>query len=82
MSHPVPTLVIIGAKGQLGRCLAALPIPKGWNRILLARPEIDVADPLSVDTALEGITRGVVVNATAYTAVDKAETESDLARLA
>ena len=79
MPHPVPTLVIIGAHGQLGRALAELPVPKGWERLLLARPEIDVTDPLSVDAALEKVTHGVVVNATAYTAVDKAETDSEQA---
>jgi dTDP-4-dehydrorhamnose reductase len=72
-------LVIVGAKGQLGRSLAALPVPEGWDRLLLARPELDVTDHLAVDDALAEITRGVVVNATAYTAVDKAESESDLA---
>jgi len=77
MSHPVPTLVVIGAHGQLGRSMAALSVPPGWERLLLARPEIDVTDQASVDQALAGVTRGVVVNATAYTAVDKAETERD-----
>lgn len=79
MAHPASTLVIVGARGQLGRALAELPAPAGWRRLLLARPEIDVTDPLSVDAALEKVKRGVVVNATAYTAVDKAETESELA---
>ncbi len=79
MSHPVPTLVIFGARGQLGRAMAALPAPEGWNRLLLARPEVDIVDHLAVDAALETITRGVVVNAAAYTAVDKAESESDAA---
>ena len=79
MPHPVPTLVIIGARGQLGRALAELPAPQGWGSLLLARPEFDVTDHLSVDAALDKVKRGVVVNATAYTAVDKAETESELA---
>ena len=79
MSKPKPTLVIVGARGQLGTCLAELPVPEGWDRLLLARPELDVTDHLAVDAALEKITRGVVVNATAYTAVDKAEIEPDLA---
>jgi dTDP-4-dehydrorhamnose reductase len=79
MSHPVPTLVIFGARGQLGRALAALLPPKGWDRLLLARPEVDVVDPLAVDAALDKVRRGVVVNATAYTAVDKAESETELA---
>src|SRR5579859_3579362 len=79
MSHPVPTLVVCGARGQLGRALAELPAPQGWGSLLLAKPEFDVTDPLSVDAALEKVTYGVVVNATAYTAVDKAESESELA---
>ena len=79
MAEPRPVLVVIGARGQLGRALAALPVPPGWGRLLLARPEVDVTDQASVDAALEGVTRGVVVNATAYTAVDKAETERDQA---
>jgi len=79
MSHPVPTLVICGAHGQLGRALAHLPVPEGWDRLLLAKPEFDITDQLSVDAALEKVARGVVVNAAAYTAVDKAETESELA---
>src|ERR1700761_3574493 len=79
MSHPVPTLVICGARGQLGRALADLPVLKGWDRLLLAKPDFDVTDPLTVDAALERVKHGVVINATAYTAVDKAETESELA---
>ena len=79
MSKPKPTLVIVGARGQLGASLAALPAPEGWDRLLLARPELDVTDHLAVDAALEKVTRGVVVNATAYTAVDKAESEPELA---
>jgi dTDP-4-dehydrorhamnose reductase len=79
MSHPVPTLVICGTRGQLGRALADLPVPKGWDRLMLARPDFDVTDQLSVDAALNKVKRGVVINATAYTAVDKAETETELA---
>lgn len=77
--NKAPTLVIVGAHGQLGTCLAALPVPQGWDRLLLARPQLDVTDALAVDAALEKVTGGVVVNATAYTAVDKAESEPELA---
>lgn len=79
MSKTAPTLVIVGSRGQLGAALAALPLPEGWTRLLLARPELDITDHLAVDKALEKVTRGVVVNSTAYTAVDKAETEPELA---
>lgn len=79
MAEPAPILVICGARGQLGQALAALPPPKGWSRLLLAKPGFDVTDQLSVDAAFDKIERGVVVNAAAYTAVDKAETESDQA---
>ena len=79
MAKPAPTLVIVGARGQLGSALAALPAPEGWRKLLLARPGLDITDHLAVDAALEEVTRGVVVNAAAYTAVDKAEAEPDLA---
>jgi dTDP-4-dehydrorhamnose reductase len=79
VSKTAPTLVIVGARGQLGASLAALPAPSGWDRLLLARPQLDVTDHLAVDASLQKVKRGVVVNATAYTAVDKAESEAELA---
>lgn len=63
-----PTL-IIGASGQLGTALAkALP-----DAVAVDRDQLDLADPTSL-AAFDFSTFGVVINAAAYTAVDRAET--------
>jgi dTDP-4-dehydrorhamnose 3,5-epimerase len=62
--------LVIGARGQLGRALAAaLP-----GADALGRDELDLTDAKSLDAVPWG-EYGVVVNAAAYTAVDAAETE-------
>jgi dTDP-4-dehydrorhamnose reductase len=76
---PVRTLVVFGANGQLGRCLAETPLPEGWRLIGFGHGAADILDPAAVAAALKGIDQGVVVNAAAYTAVDKAESEPDAA---
>lgn len=45
----------------------------------LARPELDLAQPETVLTALREANPDVVISAAAYTAVDKAESEPDIA---
>ncbi|EWS81404.1 dTDP-4-dehydrorhamnose reductase [Brachybacterium phenoliresistens] len=71
---PVPPrrTLVIGATGQLGRALAAL-----WQGRadvdVVGRDRLDLADAASVD-AVDLAPYGVIVNAAAYTAVDRAET--------
>ncbi|PFG15639.1 dTDP-4-dehydrorhamnose 3,5-epimerase [Propionicimonas paludicola] len=71
-ARPVPPkrTVIIGAGGQLGRALQAL-LPEAT---CLDLPDFDVTDPAQVD-AVNWREVGTVINASAYTAVDAAETE-------
>ncbi len=68
---PVPgrRTVIVGCRGQLGRALSAL-LP---GAIGLDLPEFDLTDPAAA-TALDWTDVGTIVNASAYTAVDAAET--------
>jgi dTDP-4-dehydrorhamnose reductase len=68
-----------GSSGQLSRALLAQASQPGATITALSRQEADFADPASVQRALEGVAADLVVNATAYTAVDKAESEPDLA---
>ena len=51
----------------------------GHEVIALGRPELDLADPASVVRALEETAPDAIVSAAAYTAVDKAESESNIA---
>ncbi|MFT3860670.1 sugar nucleotide-binding protein [Micropruina sp.] len=62
--------VIVGASGQLARALqAALP-----NAMVLGRPDFDLTDPASLEAVAWGQV-GTIINASAYTAVDAAETD-------
>lgn len=74
-----PTLIVFGAGGQLGQALSQVAVPSGWARRELTRADVDVTDRRAVADALTGINSGVVVNAAAYNAVDKAETEPEQA---
>jgi dTDP-4-dehydrorhamnose reductase len=74
-----PTLVVLGAAGQLGRALADQPLPPGWHRRAAGRQDVDITDRAALDRLLATVGPGLVVNAAAYTAVDRAEHESDLA---
>jgi dTDP-4-dehydrorhamnose reductase len=74
----MPNILLLGKFGQLGwelhRCLA----PFG-DLTAVDYPEIDLTDIESVDKLVLDIRPDVIVNATAYTAVDRAEDEPELA---
>lgn len=74
----MPSILLLGKFGQLGwelhRCLA----PFG-DLTAVDYPEIDLTDIESVDKLVLDIRPDVIVNATAYTAVDRAEDEPELA---
>ena len=71
-------LVVTGVSGQVALSLVERA-PAGMTVIPLGRPALDLADAASIAPALAAIGADVVVNAAAYTAVDKAESEPDLA---
>lgn len=71
------SLLVTGAKGQLGRDLVATAARAGFPQIHApGSAELDITDPEAVSEAvscLSGRTRLIVINAAAYTAVDAAE---------
>jgi dTDP-4-dehydrorhamnose reductase len=67
-------LLVIGSAGQLARSLAEKTGP-AVEVVVAGRPEVDLKQPASVRRAIEQHEPFVVVNAAAYTAVDKAESE-------
>ena len=77
MTRPLRFLVT-GQKGQVVTALAERA-PEGVEVLTLGRPELDLADAASIRAAFDGETADIVVNAAAYTAVDKAEEEEALA---
>jgi dTDP-4-dehydrorhamnose reductase len=72
-------ILLIGKNGQLGwelqRTLATL-----GEVVSLDFPAVDLGSPEGLRELIHGISPGLIVNAAAYTNVDKAESEPDLAR--
>ncbi|CEJ11675.1 dTDP-4-dehydrorhamnose reductase [bacterium YEK0313] len=71
-------LLVTGRQGQVAQALAGL-VRADVTIVALGRPDIDIRDRASLDRAIAANRPDIVVNAAAYTAVDKAETESALA---
>ena len=67
-----------GAGGQLATALMATA-PSGWSVAGLARANLDIGDQAAVDEAVNSLKPDLIINAAAYTAVDRAESEADLA---
>jgi len=72
-------ILILGTSGQVGDALMRASWPAGTTLAGLARPALDMADPTSIDRAVAEHAPDIVVNATAYTAVDKAESDREAA---
>ncbi|MGY4350475.1 dTDP-4-dehydrorhamnose reductase [Bradyrhizobium sp. GM7.3] len=73
-------IYVIGGEGQVARSLgeaaaADKEIEFGFGR----RPDVDLLNTVSIERAIAAFRPDVVVNPAAYTAVDKAESEPDLA---
>lgn len=72
-------IVLFGASGQVGQALQACA-PVGAEITALTRAQVDLRDSDAIARILAGSSFDWLVNAAAYTAVDKAEDEPDLAR--
>lgn len=72
------TILVFGKTGQVARELQALA-PVGAPIIALGREEADLGAPGTCAAAIERHTPKVVINAAAYTSVDRAEDEEELA---
>jgi dTDP-4-dehydrorhamnose reductase len=71
----VTAVAIFGAGGQVGRELTGQAWPAGLTPVGFDRAAGDVVEPSAVAAALDRARPALVVNAAAYTAVDKAEQE-------
>ncbi len=72
------SILLIGANGQVGQELQPLLVSLG-NLISLARAELDLTNGSKIREAVREARPQYIINAAAYTAVDKAETEAELA---
>lgn len=71
-------VLIFGAKGQLGRELLQRFALDG-DVLGVDLPEVDITDPRAVAEAIAGFGPDLVVNAVAYTNVEKAQADRDAA---
>ena len=74
-------IAVTGKAGQVVTSLVERGAAAGHEVIALGRPELDLANPASVARALEAAAPDAIVSAAAYTSVDRAESESDLAHV-
>ncbi|MBQ0822078.1 dTDP-4-dehydrorhamnose reductase [Microvirga terrae] len=72
-------IIIVGKEGQVARALAERARAHGAQAVLVGRPKLDLADPSGIEDALIETGGDLIVNAAAYTAVDQAETDPELA---
>jgi dTDP-4-dehydrorhamnose reductase len=73
-------VLVTGSEGQLARSLRErASAHSGLDLIFAGRPVIDLADPGSAQRLIAETVPDVVINAAAYTAVDRAEDEPELA---
>ena len=72
-------ILVFGRDGQVGRalqvCLKDLKVPA----VFLGRSDCDLSNELAIKEVLSRYQPQVIINAAAYTAVDKAESERELA---
>lgn len=73
-------ILLVGAMGQLGQELQRT-LPSLGEVIGVGRKTMDLADATSIRQVIQETKPDLIVNAAAYTAVDKAETEKEQATL-
>jgi dTDP-4-dehydrorhamnose reductase len=73
------TVLVIGCRGQIGRELMAAQPSPGLSPIGLSHGDLDVTDRDAVRHVVARYRPMLIVNAAAYTAVDRAESERDAA---
>jgi dTDP-4-dehydrorhamnose reductase len=72
-------IIVTGRHGQLARALAERGRDSGADVVCLGRPEIDLLNSAELARTIEGTPGEIVINAAAYTAVEKAEAEAEFA---
>lgn len=75
-------LLVTGAQGQTGTELTRKGRAAGFEIVDFGRDELNIGDHRAVAQAIESNRPDAVINAAAYTAVDRAETEPEIAQTA
>ncbi|HEY9809277.1 MAG TPA: dTDP-4-dehydrorhamnose reductase [Halomicronema sp.] len=72
-------ILITGTNGQLGQELHQHLSEKSYSITGLSREKLDLANPDNIRQVLQEIKPDLIINSGAYTAVDKAESEEEVA---
>ena len=78
LDHSKP-IVVFGRDGQVGKALQTYLKDLKMPAVFLGRADCDLSDESSIDQVLNQYQPQVIINAAAYTAVDQAESEPELA---
>lgn len=81
MSNAGRTLLLFGRTGQIGGALVSR-LAGDWTVVALGRDDVDLNDLDSVRVRIRETKPAVIVNAAAYTAVDRAEREPAMVHVA
>lgn len=73
------TILILGHQGMLGRELVRYFKAADFNVVGRGRPEVDITEASSIERVLKTNEPALLINAAAYTAVDRAESEAEAA---
>ena len=72
-------ILVTGGSGQVGGALVRLGAPEGFRFVAPPRAQLDLADPASIIAVVASRPWAAVINAAAYTAVDRAQAEVEAA---
>ena len=76
----IHTILVTGANGQLGWELGQLAANyPAFKFVFIDRSQLDLSYPESFEKIIQTIAPDCIINTAAYTAVDKSETEKELA---
>lgn len=79
--NPPLTILVTGANGQLGNAMRLVASNSKDNYIFTDVAELDITDQAAVNKAVNDNNVNVIINCAAYTNVDKAEDDRELATL-
>src|SRR6202048_1440237 len=71
--------LLLGGTGQVGQEFRALALPKDVEVVAPSRGELDLEDPCAIAQMIAAQPGSAVINAAAYTDVDRAESQEPLA---
>lgn len=74
-------IILLGSGGQLGKCLTDQLRNTSHSVVYISRSQLDITDFNATKIIIANFLPDIIINASAYTAVDKSEEEEEIADL-